>query len=267
MYFESPQQGLALANDLVAEGRLTFTFEEVEKRLGKSKTATANLLKRMQTAGLIDRVRRGHYAVRQLGVLGTPAAAEDVALSVGAALKGLPHRIAYRSALYEHDLVVHPARSIQVATERRVRTRTLSGRALQVVIEPPESLDVGRVLWGASYLSDRHRAVLDAAQRPRLVGGLEVLAEAFAAATPELHADILMEYARRLSWAAALRRLGSLADTLALEPLAGALTPIKPITADLDLEPGTDEPTVWRDSRWRVRWPRTVDELLAVIGQ
>ena len=76
---------------------------------------------------------------------------------------------------------------------------------------------MGRVPWGASYLSDRHRAVLDAAQRPRLVGGLEVLAEAFAAATPELHADILMEYAHRLGWAAALRRLGSLADTLAID--------------------------------------------------
>ena len=89
MRIDTPHQGLALANELVAEGRLTFTFEDVEKRLGKSKTATANLLKRMQTAGLIDRVRRGHYAVRQLGVLGTPAAAEDVALSVGAALKGV----------------------------------------------------------------------------------------------------------------------------------------------------------------------------------
>ena len=62
-------------------------------------------------------------------------------------------------------------------------------------------------------------------------------------------------------------RLGSLADALALEPLSGGLAPIKPITADLDLEPGTDEPTVWRDGRWRVRWPRTVNELLDVIGQ
>ena len=43
----------------------------------------------------------------------------------------------------------------------------------------------------------------------------------------------------RLSWAAALRRLGSLADALALKPLTGVLTPIKPITAELDLEPGT----------------------------
>ena len=267
MYFEPPQQGLALANELVAEGRSTFTFEDVEKRLGKSKTATANLLKRMENAGLIDRVRRGHYAVRQLGVLGTPAAAEDVALSVGAALSGVPHRVAYRSALSEHDLVLHPARTIQVASDRRVRTKALSGRPLRVVIEPPETLAVGRVPWGTSYLSDRHRAVLDAARRPRLVGGLEVLAEAFAAATPELHAETLMEYAHRLDDAAALRRLGSLADALALEPFAGSLTPIKPITADLALEPGTDEPTVWRDSRWRVRWPRTVGELRAVIGQ
>lgn len=94
-----------------------------------------------------------------------------------------------------------------------------------------------------------------------------MLAEAFAAAAPELHAEILMDHARRLGWAAVLRRLGSLANALALEPLEGALRPIRPITADLDLEPGTDEPTYWRDSLWRVRWPRTVDELLAVIGQ
>ena len=267
MRFYTPQQSLTLANELVADGRSTFTFEEVQKHLGKSKTATANLLKRMEKAGLVDRVRRGHYAVRQLGVLGTSAAAEDVALSVGAALKGLPHRIAYRSALYEHDLLVHPSRSIQVATERRVRTKTISGRALHIVIESREKLHVGQVPLGTSYLSDRHRAVLDAAQRPRLVGGLEVLAEAFAVATPDLNADTLREYARRLGWAAALRRLGSLADTLALGPLAGALKPIKPITADLNLEPGTQEPTLWRDSRWRVRWPRTVEELLAVIGQ
>ena len=122
-----------------------------------------------------------------------------------------------------------------------MRTKTLSGRPLQIVIESPGRLDVGRVPSGTSHLSDRHRAVLDAAQRPRLVGGLEVLAEAFAAAAPALQADVLRDYACRLGWAAALRRLGSLADALALEPLAGALTPIKPITADLDLEPGTDE--------------------------
>lgn len=267
MYQYSPTQGLSLANDLIAEGRSTFTFEDAQRRVEKTKSATANLLRRMEKAGLIDRVRRGHYAMRPLGVLGTPAIAEDVALCVGAALNELPHRIAYRNALYEHDLIAHPVRSIQVAATRRVRTRTLSGQPLRIVIEPPEKLDVGRVPWRASYLSDLHRAVLDAAQRPALVGGTEVLAEAFAAAAPNLRADTLMDYARRLGWAAALRRLGSLADALRLGPLKGALIPLKPISADLDLEPGTNERTVWRDKRWRVRWPRTVGEILAVIGQ
>ena len=88
MNFDAPQQGLSLANELIAEGHATFTFEEVEQRLGKSKPATANLLKRMTRAGLIDRVRRGHYALRQLGMLGTSAAAEDLAMSVSAAFKG-----------------------------------------------------------------------------------------------------------------------------------------------------------------------------------
>ena len=260
------QQGLSLANELVAEGRSTFTFGEVEQRLCKSKPATANLLKRMEKAGLIDRVRRGHYAVRQLGVLGTPAAAEDIALSVGAAFKGLPHRIAYRSALYEHDLVVHPVRTIQVAAVHRVRTKTISGRRLQVVVEPLEQLVVGRTPHGSSYVSDLHRAVLDAANRPRLVGGAEVLAEAVAAA-PNLNPDILIDRARLLGYAAALRRLGSIAETLMLHPLADALEPIKRITADLDLEPSSDEPVVWRDKRWRVRWSRTVEELEAVVRQ
>lgn len=263
----SSYQGLSLANELAAEGVSAFTFEEAWKRLGTTKPAAANLLRRMERAGLIDRVRRGHYATRPLGLLGTPAVAEDIALCVGAAFKGVPHRIAYRTALYEHDLIVHPVRSIQIAVARPVRTTTLSGQPLKIAIEPPEKLDVGRIPRGTSWISDLHRAVLDAAHRPTLVGGLEVLAEAFAAAVPDLRVEILVEYARQLGWSAALRRLGSLADALALRSLEGELTPPKPISADLDLEPGNHGRTVWRDKRWRVRWPCAVDEVSAVIGQ
>ena len=267
MYFDPPQQGLTLANELVAEGQLTFTFDELVKRLGKSKTATANLLKRMEKSGLIYRVRRGHYVVRQLGVLGTPAAAEDIALSVGAAFSGMSHRIAYRSALYEHNLVVHSPRSIQVAAVLRIRAKMLSDRPLKVVVELPKQIEVGRIPWGVSYISDHHRAVLESAQRPMLSGGIEVLSEAFSVAASELNEEILMNYATQLSWAAALRRLGSLADALELEPICGALQPIKPITADLDLEPGSDDSMIWRDSKWHIRWSRSIDELLAVTSQ
>ena len=155
-------------------------------------------------------------------MLGTPAA-EDIALSVGAALCSTPHRIAYRSALYEHDLVVHPLRSIQVATVRRVRTKTFSERPLKIVIESPTQLEIGRISWGTSYISDCHRAFLDAAQRPLLVGGIEVLSEAFAAAASQLNGETLMNYAFQLGWAPAIRRLGSLADALSLEPIHSRL--------------------------------------------
>lgn len=112
--------GLQLADDLVAEGKATFTFEEARKFLDKSSTATANTLSRMVSTGLVDRVRHGRYAIRQLGVLGTPAAAEDVSLAAGAAFAEIPHRIAYRTALDEHDVITHPSRVIQVAYVFRV---------------------------------------------------------------------------------------------------------------------------------------------------
>ncbi|MYF69907.1 MAG: hypothetical protein F4053_11305 [Proteobacteria bacterium] len=94
-----------------------------------------------------------------------------------------------------------------------------------------------------------------------------MLAESLAVAAPGLQAKFLMDRARRLGWAPALRRLGSLADVLALKPLAGELAPFRPIAADIDLQPGTGERTVWRDRRWRVRWPLAVKDLLAAIGR
>jgi predicted transcriptional regulator of viral defense system len=141
-------RGLVLVDDLVAEGRSSVTAVEVQERLGLSRSAASNLLRRLMDEGLLERVRPGHYVVRPLGVLGTSAAADDLADAVGAAFSGLAHRIAYRSALDELDLLVHPARTIQVAAESRVRLRPLSGRPIKVVVEPNDSISVGAVPRG-----------------------------------------------------------------------------------------------------------------------
>ena len=68
-------------------------------------------------------------------------------------------------------------------------------------------------------------------------GGLE--AEAFAAAALDLHAEFVMEYGRRFELSGGTAPAGLAADSLELVTLAGALTPIKPITSDVDFEPGT----------------------------
>ena len=267
MGIDTRNASLTLADDLVADGKILFTFQEARIRLGRSRAATGNVLKRMIAAGLVDRVRHGHYVVRQLGVLGTPSVAEEIALAVAAAFTGIPHRMAYRTALDEHDLVTHPSRSIQVASTKRIRARTLSGRPLHIVKESDSMIGVGAIVSRESRVSDLERALLDAARRPTLVGGAAVLAEAVAVGSASVDTARLTRYAHALGWASALRRVGSIADALALQGLAGRLNPVKTISADLDLQPGSSQTYAWRDARWRIRWPQPIDEIRAVVLQ
>lgn len=122
----------------------------------------------------------------------------------------------------------------------------------------------GDVSCSSSAISN---ASLDAAMRPNLVGGATVLATAIVAAGNRVDVTALTRYAQELAWAAALRRIGSIADALEVEGLAGRLQPLKPPTADLDLEPGANKPRVWRDARWRMRWPQSVAEIASVAKQ
>jgi predicted transcriptional regulator of viral defense system len=266
MAIRKSKSSLVFLNDLVADGVLSFSFDEAVRRSGRSRTATANLLRRLADRGLLDRVNRGHYAVRSLGVLGTTAAAEDIALAVGTAFDGKVHRIAYRSALDENDLISHPSRSIQVATtpENRIRSSTLSGRPLRLILEPDSAVSLGAQRRDSSWVSDLDRALLDAAARPELVGGAVVLAEAITTAGSRAHPKRIREYAERLGWATALRRLGSVADALEVHGLARRLQPISQPRTDIDLDVGRRSKTRWRDPTWRVRWSQTPKEIASV---
>src|SRR5215510_3667003 len=212
----SPGQsaGLRLLDELVSVGLTHFTSADAATRLGRSPAATGNLLRRLVRDGLLDRVRRGHYAIRQLGTLGTVAAAESVLLAVAAGFAHIPHRVAYRTALDQLDLLAHPSRTIQVALAKPTRSETLSGRRLTVVQESHTALSIGARPRDGVNISDLERSLLDAAARPELVGGGAVLAEAIgAAAARGVDAARLTGYARELSWGPALRRIGSIADT------------------------------------------------------
>jgi len=259
--------GLSLLDKFVSEGLTQFTSDEAAMRLGRSPAATGNLLARLVRDGLLDRVRRGHYAIRQLGTLGTTAAAENVLLSVAAGFRDVRHRVGYRSALDQLDLLAHPSRSIQVALSKPTRSETLSGRRLTVVQEPETAIDVGAKKQDGVFISDLERSLLDAAARPELVGGIAVLAEALGAASSRgVDAEKLTNYARALAWGPALRRIGSLADTLHIAGLADRLEPLTRPNSDIDLEPG-HEASSYRDAKWWVRWDHTPSELQNVVHQ
>jgi predicted transcriptional regulator of viral defense system len=256
-----------LLDDLAAEGKETFTTRDVEELGGLSPQAASNLLTRLVDHGLVDRVARGRYAMRPFGALGTRAAAEDVALAVGAAFAGKRHRIAYRSALDWHGLLDHPSRQIIVAVEKRPSLRELSGRPLRAVVERADRLDVGAVAAGhGARVSSVERTLIESAGRPALAGGIHVVAGALARA--RVDPDALVELARRLEARSALHRLGTIAETLELRPLAERLAPLSSVGRPIPLEPESDEDADgWRDERWGVEWPYAAEQLKEAVSR
>jgi predicted transcriptional regulator of viral defense system len=263
-----PNRTLQLLDDKLTVGQTGLTTREVRERLGLSPQAASNLLTRWREAGLVDRVAPGHYAIRQLGLLGTRAASEDVALAVGAFFAGKAHRIAYRSALDYHGLLTHPARTIQVACPREVTVKQLSGRPLQTIIEPGRTVLVSAEEAGhGARVSSLERSLLDGAARMDLIGGADVLAEALSAAQPD--SAVLQRLAQEIGAAAALRRIGSLADQLPIPALSGQLHPLAPLKSDIALEPrnppGGGQP--FRDRKWRVVWAQAPSEIAEGLAQ
>jgi len=242
-------------DDRLSAGVTTLTSRELREELGISPSAASNLLARWRRAGLVDQVARGRYAIRQIGLLGTRAASEDVALAVAALVGGRAHRIAYHSALDFHGLLSRPVRTVQIASPHRFSGTAISGRPLEVVFERAKTVGLGIETAGhGAVVSSLERTLLDAGARPDLVGGYFPLAEAMAGSSPD--ATRLLDLAEQLDAGPALRRIGSLADRLELAGLAGELEPLAPPRWDLDLDPELRESNaIFRDSMWRIRWP------------
>ena len=255
---------LNLLDRLAAAGESTFSTSEAVEILGRSPQSTVNLLGRLVDDGLIGRVSRGHYAIRPLGRLGTSAAAEDTALAVAAVFSDRPHRIAYRSALAHHGLLVRPSRVIQVACPDQVRITELAGRPLQVVQERAATVVRGSISadHGAN-VSTLERALLDGARRSDLIGGIGVLGDALDTASSDVDVQEARDLAKQIRILPALRRLASLAgildlDHLAQEMLVGVPIPETPIPADNR----QSDPEEWEDSRAGVVWSSTALDMV-----
>jgi len=256
---------LELIDTMMAEGRPEFSFEEAVTALGVSRTAAANALRRLSEQGLVDRVARGTYAIRPLGSLGTSAATDNVPLAVGAAFKGLDHRIAYATALSELGLLSHPVRTVYVACTRNVRVPRIGRRPLQVVIERPKTIHREAEELGLSWRSTLERALFESALRMDLTRGVEQLGEALALGAGDANPARIHRLARAFGarGLAAERRLASLAEalelTLHLEPRLASKRPV------IQMDPGDDR-VEWVDERYRVAWNVSVDELHAVVS-
>jgi predicted transcriptional regulator of viral defense system len=256
---------LELIDTLLSEGRDEFTFEDAKAHLGVSTEATANALARLNKKGLVDKLARGHYAIRPLGALGTSATTDDLSVAVGAAFEGRAHRIAYLSALAEHGVLSHPVRTIYVACTEQVRFSTISRRPLRLVAEKPDTIHLEAEAVKKSWRSSLERALFECALRVDLVGSVQRLAEAVAAGAPDADGARITRLASAFGTRgrAAERRLASLAAALRL-PLT--LTPEVGKRRPMIRLDTRDDRVAWNDTRFRVTWNTTIDELQAIVG-
>jgi predicted transcriptional regulator of viral defense system len=256
---------LKMIDTLLADGRDEFTFGEAKAALGVSTPATANAIRQLAAKGLVDRLTRGHYAIRPLGSLGTSAATEDLSLVVGAAFEGREHRIAYLSALSQLGLVSHPVRTVYVACTQQVRFTTVSRRPLRSIVERPETIHLEADAIGRSWRSNLERALFDSALRVDLTGGVERLAEALAAGSRDADPKRITRLAKAFGarGRAAERRLASLAQALNL-PLS--IDPVVVRRQPVIRMDSRDDHVVWTDATYRVAWNTTIDELQAIVG-
>ena len=256
---------LKLLDALAAEARTAVTTGEVRSRLSLSPQGASNLLSRLERDGLVERVRRGEYLIHPLGELGLSAASADrLDEAVAIAANGRVHRICYRSALHEHGLLSRPGRRIQLAVDRRLRIAAIGERELEAIIERVDHIHIGAENFGQSWISTKARALLEAAQQPRRVGGIAAVAEALW--TSDTKAADVTSLAIELNLGLGQRRLASLNEQLGL----GRLDDLTPSTADhrpAPLDPDDTRTDGFLDRRWNIRWTGLVSELQAVVRQ
>ena len=147
---------------------------------------------------------------------------------------------------------------MRTATSKTKRRQRTLGNT-KVLFHPvaPETLTWGvtrtRIESNEVIVSDRERTVLDALERPRLLGSLRILAALFPEVVAKLDVQQLVAYALRAGSTASCQRLGALLERVQTGPrvLAPLRRRVESSLSLLSLIPG--EPRVGRlNQRWRV---------------
>jgi predicted transcriptional regulator of viral defense system len=232
--------GIALLMALAERGRPTFTVADARrasKALGIAQSYLSVLLHRLVRAALVQRIKRGTYALAG-GVLGFP---EPHPFAVGMALVD-PCAVSGWSALNHHGMTEQVPNVVTLTTPRRVVTPAMRGITREeasvwevagqhfeiVTVVPAHFFGYNEVWLGESRVRilDRDRALLDCFALSRRFGGL---AEGLGIVEEHLHevdARRLVAHAVRYGVASVAKRIG-----FALERAGVKASIIEPLRA------------------------------------
>lgn len=203
---------------LEAEGRDELSLQDIATLAGASPAYARKLAESLVRKGWIQRLSRGRYLLHH-AMAGPDAIPDMDAFRVGSRLVS-PSYFGYATAANFHGLLSSVPRAYFIVTTSR-RAPTLSRPAeFRIVHVPPRKFfgwtDAEKS--GSKLLvSDIEKTVVDAVDRPDLVGGIAAVAQIVNNAKPRLDHGRLVAYARRMRSKSLAQRLGYLLEHVAPE--------------------------------------------------
>lgn len=191
------------------------TVEDIVKRLRCTRNFAYWLAHKLQKKGWLETLVPGTYLL--IGADRGPKGVPDMNDKVAARVFPTPYFYAYAWSCLHHGLATQVPTTIRVALRRPKRPIELKNVRYEFIeiserrmFGYEESVEVGERI----NVSDLERTILDAIDRPDLVGGIEVSAQAVFHGGRKMDHRKILDYLRRFDDSALARRFGYLCEVL-----------------------------------------------------
>ncbi|MBN2003259.1 MAG: GIY-YIG nuclease family protein [Anaerolineae bacterium] len=213
------EKSLKLLQTLAKNNQIIFSTADAHRILGGKPIAVYKLLHDLVQAKRLQPLDKGRYIRIPLDLGPQSHYTTHEFLIASHLLPG--GYIAYWTALHHHSLTEQIPRDVWIVAPRRRQPITLLGVTYTFVALRPHKRFGAQTVWIEGRpvaITDLEKSVVDALDHLEYCGGITEVAKALAIACEERGADLerLSAYALRMQNGALLKRLGYLAEQLAL---------------------------------------------------
>lgn len=243
-----------LVEELLGQGRTTFTREEARSRLGRGPEATYKALRRLEKARWLVRPRSGFYVIvdpqhRAAGTLPPEWFVNDLMKHMRR-----PYYVGLLSAAQIHGSAHHRPQEFQVVIPRRTVRPVRSGNALirfygKGPFERAQTQDL-KVPTGMLRTSSPETTAWDLVRYLRAAGGLDHVVTVLSELAEKLDAKGLGDTVRRHGEILVAQRLGYLLDHVGRRDLTKGIAgrvrhaPLRPLDPSSPVN-GASESRKW----------------------
>lgn len=205
-----------LIQELLKNGKNTFTLDEALEYTKADYLATAKLLTNLVKRNVIARIKSAKYLILQTGTENTqlknwPIIAREIAAPH-------PYFISHYSAMRLHGMTSHVTLDVYITTPVRTPNKKLQDIRYRFIFSKKEHFWGLTTHWATKQeqvqVSDLERTILDGLDRPDSSGGLMDVVRGIWVKQKEIDWAKLIQYAKKFKTKAAVKRLGFIVEAL-----------------------------------------------------